>query len=437
MLLNVNHLTCEFRNDPLGIDEKKPLLQWQLRADGYGAGQTAYRVCVASAPECLNAPDIWDSGRVESIEMRAIYAGRALLSDEKVYWRVCVWDKEGERSAWSETANWRQGISHADWTGSWIGWDEGRDQYDPSKPYYCADDFDLGESEPFLPKPALLRGEFVSEGEAVSATLYVSAMGLAEMYLNGARAVEGHLIPGISDFRKRVYYRAYDVTGLVRTGANALSAVLADGWYAGYIGLNPRQWWGAKPRLNAELHIAYADGSRQVVTTDASWRGCVGAYLYADIMHGMGYDATLEPTGWQLAGYDASAWHPVETGAEYDLIPSAHPGVSICAHGRWPVKEIRRINDNEAMIDAGRCLSGVLRIVVRGPRGARVDLYHAEQLEMDGSELYFRGNRSARQHDCYILAGEGEEVFQPEFTYHGFRYAHIYGLKDEIGRAHV
>ena len=420
-------LKCDFKVNPIGVGSVRPLLGWQLAEDRTGAGQTAWRVQVREEAGSWSAP-LWDSGRVETEAQATAYAGAGLQSNATYQWRVMVWDEAGEPGPWSEAARWRQGLTPGDWRGAWIGDDEGRDGYDPSVPYYCADDFDKGENHPFLPKPALLRSEFSAGAGVASAVLYVSALGLTEVWLNGEKATVGHMIPGICDYRRRAYAFAYDVTGLVRDGENALAAVLADGWYAGYIGLNPRQWWGAKPRLNAELRIEYADGRRQTVATDAGWRACVGPWLYADIMHGAGYDATLEPEGWKLPGYDDAAWRPADTGAEYDHMPEMHPGVPIVEHARYAPREIRWRNEDEAIVDFGRCFAGVICAKLRGPRGARVDFFHAEELTEDGEDLYEYGNRSARCHDCCVLSGGGEEIFQPEFTYHGFRYARVRGL---------
>ncbi len=315
------------------------------------------------------------------------------------------------------------------WRGAWIGLDEGRDSYDSTIPYYCADDFDKGENHPFLPPPALLRGEFtLPDGRVQSARLKVAAYGLADVFLNGARAVTGHMIPGVSDYRKRVYYREYDVAALLRQGANAIGAVLADGWYAGYIGLNPRQWWGAKPRLSLELVVEYADGRTVGVCTDDTWKAAFGPWLYADILHGAGYDARLEREGWTLPGYDDSSWARADTGAEYDHAPSPHPGVPVVEHARHPVQNVLPVDGDSVILDFGVCFSGVVSLTVSGAPGARIDILHAEQLK-DG-QLYLRGNRSSQAHDLYVLRGGGEEQFQPEFIYHGFRYALVSGLKN-------
>lgn len=428
--MKATQLRCDHKQNPIGIGGERPLLSWFLASEDRGDRQTAARVQVSSDIVDWKDGLIWDSGRVASCDNGMVYGGPALPSNGLVYWRVRVWNGRGECGGWSDIAQWRQGIARADWSADWIGFDEGRDAYDPSVPYYCADDFEKGENHPFLPKPALLRRAFSVDGDIASAVLYVSAFGLTEMYINGNKATIGHMVPGICDYRKRVYCFGYEVTSFLQSGGNALSAVLADGWYAGYIGLNPRQWWGAKPRLSAQLCIEYRDGCRQTVTTDEAWRGCTGPWLYADIMHGAGYDATLEPVGWRLPDYDDSLWQAVDIGAEYGHVPEMHPGVPIVEHARIAPVSVRRVADGEVIADFGRCFSGVVALRVKGPRGARIDLYHAEELERDGSALHVFGNRSAQAHDCYILSGEGEETFQPEFTYHGFRYARICGLAE-------
>jgi alpha-L-rhamnosidase len=315
------------------------------------------------------------------------------------------------------------------WCGEWIGWDAGREKYDSSVPYYCADDFDKGENQPFLPPPVLLRGKFsLPEGKVRTARLRVAAYGLADVFLNGVRAVTGHMIPGVCDYRKRVYYREYDVVSLLQEGENAIGAVLADGWYAGYIGLNPRQWWGMKPRLSLELAVELEDSRTCLIVTDEGWKAAYGPWLYADIMHGAGYDARLEKKDWACPVYDDSDWEPVDTGAEYTHTPEAHPGVPVVEHGRHPVRNVLKLDEDSVILDFGVCFSGVLSITVSGEPGACVDILHAEQLK-DG-DLYLRANRSAQAHDQYILRGGAEEVFQPEFTYHAFRFAKVSGLKN-------
>lgn len=413
----VAEMTCDYKCEPLGI-AGKPLLRWKLGGGGYQAG---CRVRVAAAPDRLERPDLWDSGWKNTSRPYMEYDGIEIPTSMRVYWRVDVIDDAGAHA--SGVSTWKQGVKCESWQGEWIGFDEGRDAYDAATPYYCADDFDKGENRLFLPPPVCLRASFnLNRFDIREAVLYVSAFGIADVSLNGTRAGRGHMLCGTCDYRKRVYYQAFDVKHLLRAGENALGCVLADGLYAGYGGLNPRQWWGAKPRLNLQLEIEFADGGKQTVATDGAWKAAFGPWLYGDIMHGAGYDATKELVGYDLPGYDDGAWRAVDTGAEYNHIPSAHPGVPVVEHERWAA-EYALDASGSVRVDCGKCFSGVLCIRASGERGARLDIYHAEELE--NGELYLRGNRSASAHDCYILKGEGEEIFQPMFTYHGFRYARI------------
>lgn len=421
----VAEMTCDYKREPLGIGER-PLLRWKLGGEGM---QAACRVRVASELGRLHNADLWDSGWVETARPYMEYGGEPIPSCERVYWRVDVRDGEGDCAF--ATSTWKRGLDAGAWRGEWIGFDEGRDAYDPTTPYYCADDFERGENRLFLPAPACLRTSFfLNRFDIREATLYVAVFGIADVSINAERVAPAQMLGAVCDYRKRVYYQTVDVKPFLLSGENAIGCVLADGLYAGYIGLNPRQWWGAKPRLNMQLEVEFIDGTRQTVVTDGSWKASFGPWTYGDVMHGTGYDATKELPGFDRPGYDDSGWHAVDTGAEYGHIPSAHPGVPVVEHARWSA-ELARDESGRVHVDCGRCLSGVLCVRVRGERGARLDIYHAEERK-DG-ELYLRGNRSASAHDCYILKGGEEEVFQPLFTYHGFRYARI----DVSGNAQV
>lgn len=308
------------------------------------------------------------------------------------------------------------------WKAQWIGYDAKRNDYDPNLPYYCADDFDKGENKPFLPPCPMFRKEYFIYTGIKSAKLYVSALGLADVWINGSRALSGYMVPGNSDYRKRVYYREYEVANLLKEGINCIAAVLADGWYSGYIGLNPRQQWGDSPRLSLQLQVEYENGENNLFISDESWKTTHGPWLYSDIMHGECYDARLEKGNWTLPGYDDSKWHNVDLGEEINLKVQKHPGVEIVEHAHFS-PTIHLEKEQYTIYDMQQCFSGVVKIVVKGVKDARIDIFHSE--EVLENDLYWRGNRSAQAHDVYILSGDGLESYQPSFTYHGFRYVKI------------
>lgn len=423
-MLSAVHLQCDFLTDPINIGHTAPLLTWQIRSSLAGTVQKACHIrAYILGPEGINEL-LWDTGRIETMQQSRIYSGKIPEADRKVIWQLRVWDNKGQESAWQE-ASWQRAMAPEEWQAEWIGFDRGRDQYDPTVPYYCADDYQKGENHPFLPEPALMRHEFSLEEKPLSAVLYVTALGLTKVGINGKEAAPNCLLPGVCDFTKRCNGFVFDVTGLLQEGKNALSAVLADGWYAGYIGLNPREWWGSKPRLRAEVHLTYQNGRTETVCTGEIWKCKTGPWLYADIMHGCGYDARLEPKGWELPGFDDRDWEKPDIGIGQEIPVVIHPGVPVTEG--TPILPVRIRDDGREglLIDFGKCISGVVRLTLKGKRGAEAHLYHAEELLRDGSDLFYDGNRSAQAHDCYILNGEGEEHFCPRFTYHGFRYARL------------
>ncbi|MFF4590317.1 family 78 glycoside hydrolase catalytic domain [Streptomyces sp. NPDC001388] len=276
-------------------------------------------------------------------------------------------------------------------------------------------------------RPAtLLRGEFTARATVRSARLLVTALGVYEMEINGTVAGDHVLAPGWTSYRHRHRYQTFDVTTLVREGRNAWGAHLADGWYRGLLGFNggTRDIYGERTGLLAELHIDYADGSTEVVTTDDGWRWSPGPILATGLYEGEEYDARQERDGFTRPGFDDSAWQPVAV-LDFDtavLFPADSPPVRRVEHIA-PVA-VTTSPTGRTILDFGQNLVGRLRVRVRGEAGHTLTLRHAEVLE-DG-ELCTRPLRHATATDRYVLSGDpaGEE-WEPRFTFHGFRYAEV------------
>ncbi len=281
--------------------------------------------------------------------------------------------------------------------------------------------------------PAMLRKEFVVDGEVAGATVYVTARGLYQLYINGQRVGDHILAPEWTEYDKRIQYQTYDVAPLLHKGANSIAVLLADGWYAGRIGLAPppgRFIYGCCAQWLSQLEITTTDGRKQQVVSDAAWRTTdEGPIRYADILDGEVQDARQEIPGWDRSGFDDAAWQGVhaEPRGDAKLVWQRNEPIRI-------VKELRPVALNQPkpgsyVFDLGQNMVGWCRLKLRVPSGSHVLLRHAERLNEDGT-IYTANLRGAPQVDQYTARGDQEEVFEPHFTYHGFRYVEVTGLSE-------
>jgi alpha-L-rhamnosidase len=455
--LTVESLRTEYLENPSGLDETAPRLSWKLTAKGRGARQTAYQILVASSVGLLkrNRADLWDSGKVASSETaQIVYRGKVLGSREQCFWKVRSYSGSDKASAWSATARWSMGLlTPQEWTARWISHKDTSALHQSRKELY-------------LPAARYYRKEFQSAGKVRRAVLYSSALGIYDAYVNGKRVSERMFAPGWSDYRKRAYYNTYDVTTLVEHGANVLGAVLADGWYSGYVGYGllvgygpnkvGRYFYGKTPALLAQLEIEFENGERVTIGSDETWRVSTGAVSEADILMGETYDARLEPQSWTRAGFDAGKWEPAieaekngstratfhdRAGAREVELGFVRPSrmQAYSAPPVRPIEEIRPVSVVEQapgvyIFDLGQNISGVARLKVRGQAGAKVRLRFGEMLHADG-RLMTENLRKARSIDTYILRGEAAgEIWTPRFTYHGFRYVEVTGFPGKPDR---
>jgi alpha-L-rhamnosidase len=429
--VTISDLRCEYRVAPLGIDIAVPRLSWIVQSPSRGQLQTACQILVASSPEKLarDEADLWDSGKVALNQANQVeYSGRPLKSQMRCFWKVRVWDKSGKVSLWSNPAFWTMGLlNRYDWQAQWVGFDE---------PLKSAVTSEVGYIKKFkvnLPRPRYLRKSFVTAKPVACAKVYASALGLYELHINGARVGEDCLTPGWTDYDKRVYYNTYDVTNLLLQGDNAVGAILADGWFSGLLGWAPkRNNYGDKTRFLAQMYIEYADGTSETLFTDDSWKANTGPMQEADIYMGEVYDATAGLPGWDTAGFDDTSWKPVDVTREISAKLLAYPGVNVKQFAEIAPVNITEPNQGVFVFDMGKNFAGFAKLKVKGNYGDRITLRFAERLNSDGT-VYLTNLRGARAVDTYICKGDGVEIWQPKFTFHGFQYVEVTGLSDKPG----
>jgi alpha-L-rhamnosidase len=408
----ITALKCDYHINPLGIDVAQPRLSWQIVADENNFVQLAYEIRVAGTSENLlkGRNLIWGSDKVTSGEsVNVLYGGPAGKTMQRLWWQVRVWDAKNKATAWSEPACWEMGLLQpADWKASWIRL--------PNEPANT------------VSRPAqFFRKEFSTAKKVRTARVYVTSLGLYELRLNGKKVGNDLFTPGWTSYKTRIQYQTYDITSLIEA-KNSIGAIVGDGWYRGNIGFQgQRSYYGDKCALLAQVAITYTDGTSETIITDSSWKASTGPIIESDIYNGEIYDANLELTGWDMIGYDDAKW----SGAlVYD-----HTMKSLIAPQGVPVQAIEEIKPlkliktpkGEKVLDLGQNMVGVVRLKVKGNKGDKVVIKFAEVLDKAGN-FYTDNLRAARCTDTYILKGGGEEVFQPFFTFHGFRYVMLEGL---------
>ncbi|MEQ9638153.1 MAG: family 78 glycoside hydrolase catalytic domain [Devosia marina] len=413
-------LRCEHHAAPMGLNRPAPRFDWALDGDGHNRCQSAYRLVVKAGENVL-----WDSGKVQSSRTRQIeYAGEVLVSDMHCTWTVMVWDEEDAASDWADAQHFRTGLMHPkDWRAQWIA----RYFVLPAGREAPADN---SYDNRWQARPAdHLRRDFATVERPVRATAYVSALGLYELYLNGARVDDAVMAPGWTDYHQRVEYQSYDVTDMVVAGANTIGALVGEGWYSGRVGHNQRRagnHYGGRPALLCQVHLEYADGRIETIVSDGQWTTSQGPVCYSDFLMGEQYDARLEMPGWTEPGFDASRWQPVEVFAPDPRPPhlEASRAPQVRETVRFEGRYLRQAKTGGHIYDFGQNIAGFVALELSGKAGDRFTLRHGEVLDGEG-ELYVANLRHAVATDHYIAKGEGREHFKPRFTFHGFRYVEL------------
>lgn len=383
-------LKTEYLFDPAGIDIDHPRLFWNCEG---GITQTAYQIIAIGD----NGKTLWDSGKVESASMRAHWGGAPVPPRTAVTWKVRLWDEAGEAGDWAET-HFEMGLPKGEpWAAKWIAGD-----YIPrKKERYPVDCF---------------RKVFFAEN-VKKARLYATACGLYEGKLNGKRIGDFILAPGITDYRKRVQYQTYDVTGLLQSGENELTFQLADGWYRGSCGAwGLKNQYGTETKLLAQLELTMSDGSVQTIATDGSWDWSNdGPIRFADNKDGEIVDAAYAPT------YDRMAKETSHT-----VVPTASDNVPVTEHEHF-LPQVITTPDRKTVLDFGQNIAGYVEFTVQAKQGQRIFLRFGEMLDENGEftqkniQCVSKKITTPLQQVDYICK-EGENHYKTTFAIFGFRY---------------
>ena len=414
----------EGQDNPQALHTGTPSFSWKITSDLQDVRQESYRLLVASSEDKLkdNVGDLWDSGEVLSgVSVFIPYEGKELGSRKKAWWKVIVNTNKGMDE--SDIAYFGTSILNPqEITAKWIGHD-------------FEDDVLEGKTQLALRH---LRKEFELGKKVKEAKLYISGLGLYEAFINGNEVgSDDHLKPVVSDYDKTVYFNTYDVTDFLKKGKNTIGVELGAGRFTG---LRHREIPGKRdgtrqfrhygvPRMIAQLEVTYADDSSEIIVSDESWRITnQGPVRLNNLFDGERYDARMEMDGWDRNGYDDSKWFRAELveAPAGVLLPQPNPAIRKMEVVK-PVELIEK--DGHYILDMGQNMVGWLKINIKGQEpGDSLTMRFAEVLQSD-TTLQLANMRSAKVTDLYVAKDKKPIVWEPSFTYHGFRYVEIKGLR--------
>jgi len=445
-------IRVESTAEPVALNTIQPRFGWAIQQFARNTKQTHLQIQVSSSQALLkaNSPDFWDSGKIKSNQsVQVPYAGKNLTSATTFYWRVKIWCN-GKATKWSAIQTFHTGLKdnpgdpakNSDWKARWIGLDS-------------IFPWDRNEFHSQLAARYFRKTINISK-EIQQARVYVTGLGMYELYVNGRKIGDQVLAPAPTDYTQEVKYTAFDLKPFLSKGDNAIGMILGNGRF-----YNMRQ--GAKPwkirtfglpKLLFQLELTFADGTKQTIVSDQTWKATAdGPIRSNNEWDGEVYDATKELKGWSQTNYDDKAWLQAQlttdpgTNRRYFAKETPQSNEPKTPHGDLSLKVARRVgqisdpmkvmqtltprsvthlNKDTFILDLGQNLAGWIQLNVQGPKGQTVKLHYAESLQANGN-IYTANLRDALTTDTYILKGEGIETWEPRFVYHGFRYVEITG----------
>jgi alpha-L-rhamnosidase len=421
--MQVVNLTCDNRKDPLGIEQRNPVLGWQIATSQKSVLQSAYRIIVSDNQQSLlnNTGNIWDSQKINSEQsIRVKYSGKQLEPAKTYYWKVQVWINKNQ-SSWSAPASWQMGLlSQGDWKGAkWIAYEAMPDSLRVVPAEHGRGDAKWSSVKTVLP---LLRKTVLIPRPIRSATAFVCGLGHFELSINGKKVGNNFLDPGWTQYDKEAQYVVLDVTHELNQRVNAIGVMLGNGFY-----FIPRQRYrkltGAFgfPKMIMRLQVEYIDGTFDNFVSNQSWRTAPSPITFSSIYGGEDYNATLEQPGWDGPYFDDVNWKPAIV---VDGPPRLYAQLSpLKVHETFTPLRSVEINRSAHVFDLGQNASGIPQVTVKGKKGDTVRMVPAELLKEDGTANQ-RATGSPVYFD-YVLKGSGVETWQPRFSYYGFRYLQV------------
>ncbi|WP_298365962.1 alpha-L-rhamnosidase [uncultured Lutibacter sp.] len=440
--LNFRSLTVNSKQNPTSIESDQPFFSWVIEAKGFNKSQSAFQILVASSKNKLNEndADLWNSKKVNSAESTFVkFKGASLQALQTYYWKVKVWDEQGNVSNWSNIQQFEMGLmSEANWGASkWITLNK-----DTRTSEHRFRDYKTGKME----KPMIVdgfaasyfRNEVELDKDVEYAQVYICGLGYYELYLNGQKVGDHVLDPAPSNYDKQAYYVNYNITEQIKSGKNAFGIILGNGFYGQNISWsrdpesNKKGVSYGSPAVRCMVKLNYTDGTSSDFYTDENWKEATGPIVFNNIYGGDTYDARYELGAWNSVGFNDEKWGKVKITNPKLKKVSAQQIPAIKKLKEFEPQNVFKAPDGNWIVDFGQNIAGWVKINVQEKEGQLIEITTTETLLTNGKDV-FQGSTGGGANGMaqifkYICKGSEKESWEPKFSYHGFRYAKIKGV---------
>ena len=411
MLRRPEDLRCDSLRSPEGIDNPRPVLSWSVDSSDRNVALSRCEIEIYRYLADSRESAVWKSGEVDT-DFPSVICPEEILEEHSLYgWRVRWRDEKGVWSDFSDFSTFSTGFLATQWQARWITTSE--PEFFRTKGTYILGEYIEGHLHTM---GIYLRKEFNTSDQISRATAYVSGVGYYELHINGEKVGDRVLDPAQTAYEKYAMYSTFDVTHYLGK-ENAVGMILGNGRHIDSYG------YGI-PEAIFQLRLEYADGRVENLCSDTTWKCSGGPIRENGIYYGETYDATKEIFGWDRPGFDDSGWGTSVPGRGSELRSQSLEPIKVIEE-LAPIA-LERQEPGVFIFDFGQNFTGWVRLKVRGPRGSCVRLRFSELLNKDGS-INTLPMENAEATDTYVLKGEGTELYEPTFTYHGFRYAEVTG----------
>lgn len=429
--LQVSKIQIDFKDNPVGIDLSEVKFGWKLESSALDVEQQAYQIILSTSKD-FDQTSLWDSGKTDSDQSRLVaYKGDELESATTYYWKVKVWASNSLESSWSPVGQFYTAPKKEQLKGEWIGAITRADSHLPQgRKMHTATfkkskrDSIISSADSLAWRSIMLRKEFETEKELLSAKIYISGLGHYKLNINSQAIGQSEFAPLWSDYDKTVYYNIYDVTQAIQEGENAIGVTLGNGMY-NVIGGRYSKFFVSfgPPTLYLQLELQYQDGSQETIYSDSSWKYAKSPIVFNTLFGGEDYDARLEQKGWEAPQFDQSHWEDVvvQKAPQGDLTAQTAPAVGVI--DSFEVKDVNVINDSTYVLDMGQNLSGFPEFKAKGKKGQKLRIWVGEKLKENGE--ISQGGSGGPYYYEYTFKGDGVEHWKPSFSYYGYQYIKI------------